>query len=444
MNGVDEGSIRLADLSLDQKQALAAHPDAAIATRAKALLAKGGGLPDADRQKVIDALASKVLARGDASKGKVVFKEQCAKCHSHSGEGGKVGPDLTGMAAHPREELIVHILDPSRSVEGNFVQYSLATSDGRVLNGVLASESKSAVELIDAEGKSHRVLRDEIDELKASKKSLMPEGFEKQVSAESIGDVLAFLTRRGKYLPLDLRKAATIVSTRGMFYDEDSDAERLVFPDWSPKTFAGVPFLLVDPQGDRRPNVILLNGPQGTLPPKMPKSVKLPCNAPAKAIHLLGGVGGWGSTGDKTGTVSMIVRLHYADGKAEDHPLKNGVHFADYIRRVDVSGSKFAFGLRGQQLRYLTVVPKRPSETIERVELVKGRDATAPIVMAVTVEVREESRTTPSRMDEVNLYPSAGPYVCRLAGRLSGGDHAVPARPGARPPGARRSSTSTR
>ena len=58
-------------------------------------------------------------------------RSKCAKCHAHSGEGGKVGPDLTGMAAHPKSELIVHILDPSRSVEGNFLQYTVATRDER-------------------------------------------------------------------------------------------------------------------------------------------------------------------------------------------------------------------------------------------------------------------------------------------------------------------------
>ena len=55
---------------------------------------------------------------------------------------------------------MIHILDPGRSVEGNFVQYTLATTDGKVLNGLLSSESKTAVELIDAEGKTHRVLRE--------------------------------------------------------------------------------------------------------------------------------------------------------------------------------------------------------------------------------------------------------------------------------------------
>ncbi|MFM9115918.1 MAG: hypothetical protein ACKOU6_07120, partial [Planctomycetota bacterium] len=69
------------------------------------------------------------------------------------------------------------------------------------------------------------------------------------------------------------------------------------------------------------------------------------------------------------------------------HELKNGEHFADYIRRVDVPGSKFAFALRGQQLRYLAVLPKR-ADVIEKIELVKGPDGSSPIVMAVTVESR--------------------------------------------------------
>ena len=121
----------------------------------------------------------------------------------------------------------------------------------------------------------------------------------------------------------------------------------------------------------------------------MPRSVSLPVNAPAQAIHLLSGVSGWGSTGGETGTTSMIVRLHYGDGKTEDHPLRDGVHFADYIRVIDVPGSKLAhrFG-GGQQVRYLSIIPERP-DPIERIEFLKGRDATAPIVMAATVEVRE-------------------------------------------------------
>jgi putative heme-binding domain-containing protein len=389
LDGIAAGDVLFSDLSLDQKQALLSHPDRAIQRRATRLLERGGGLPNPDREKVLQELLPLAQRTGDAEAGKAVFTKQCAKCHMHGGEGQRIGPDLTGMAVHPKAELLTHLLDPSRSVEGNFRTYTLVTTDGRVLNGMLAGETRTSLELIDTEAKRHAVARDDIEEIVASKKSLMPDGFEKQVTATDIVNLLEFLTKRGKYTPLDLRKGATIVSTRGMFYDENSDAERLVFSDWSPKTFAGVPFLLVDPQGDRVPNVILLHGPRGKFPPQMPRSVSLPVNQSAKAIHLLSGVGGWSAKQPRAnGSVSLIVRLHYADGRTEDHELRDGEHFADYIGPFDVPGSKLAFRLRGQQIRYLTIEPER-AEPIAQIEFVKGPDQTAPIIMAVTVEGRE-------------------------------------------------------
>jgi hypothetical protein len=119
-----------------------------------------------------------------------------------------------------------------------------------------------------------------------------------------------------------------------MFHGPESQAERLVFADWGPKTVEGVPFQLVDPQGGRVANAVLLYGPSGVTPPKMPTAVSVPCNARAKAIHLLGGVGGWCWPLGAKGSPSLTVRLHYADGQTEDHPLLNGVHLADYIRVV--------------------------------------------------------------------------------------------------------------
>jgi hypothetical protein len=241
--------------------------------------------------------------------------------------------------------------------------------------------------LFDAEGKKHAVLREDIEELVASPKSLMPEGFEKQVTADELTNLLEFMTTKGKYVPLPLAKAATVVTTKAMFHTGDNGPDRLIFADWLPKTVQDIPFHLIDPRGGTVPNAILLRGPNGTLPPRMPSSVSVPCRTSAKAIHLLSGVSGWGYPLGREGSVTMIVRLHYRDGSQEDHPLLNGVHFADYIRRVDVPESQLAFMLRGQQLRYLSIEPKR-SEPIETIEFIKGEDATAPIVMAVTAQTR--------------------------------------------------------
>ncbi len=384
----EKNEVRLVDLSLDQQRALTEHPDRRIRFRAMTLLRRGGALPNPDRQKVLEEFLPVTREKGDPVAGKVVFQNQCAKCHVHGAEGNRIGPDLTGMAVHPKEHLLTDILDPGRSVEANFRAYTVTTKMGRVFTGLLASESKTTIELFDAEGKKQTILRQDIDELLATNKSLMPDGFEKLLKRKDLADLLEFLTQRGKYLPLPLDKVATIVSTKGMLNDEESRGERLVFDDWKPKTFEGVPFHLVDPQGDRVPNVIMLYGPQGRQPPKMPRAVSLTCNLPARAIHLLGGISCWGYPASEKGTVSMTVRLHYADGATEDHALKNGEQFAGFVRRVDVPGSKFAFDLNGRQVRYLAVEPKR-KDKIERIEFVKGPDDTAPIVMAVTVEPLE-------------------------------------------------------
>jgi hypothetical protein len=117
--------------------------------------------------------------------------------------------------------------------------------------------------------------------------------------------------------------------------------------------------------------------------------MKIPCKTSAQAIHVLGGVGGWSFPADKNKSVSAIVRLIYADGQSEDHELINGVHFADYVKRLDVPQSEFAFDLGGRQLRYLSIAPQR-AEIIETIELIKGPDKTAPIFMALTIELLHE------------------------------------------------------
>ncbi len=387
LDAVEKGTIRFDVLDLDQKTALAFHPNKAVAERAAKLLAMGGGLPDADRQKVIADYHEVLAKKGDVANGKKVFVAQCAKCHKHTGEGAQIGPDLTGFAVHPKEEILIHVLDPSRSVEGNFKVYTARLEDGRTITGLLSAQTRTTVEILDAENKRHAINRSDLDgELAESKKSLMPEGFEKQISKAEFTDLLEFMTLKGKYVPIPLDKVSTVVTTKGMFFKENGQTERLVFKDWKPKEVDGVPFVLVDPNGDTTKNAIMFNGPHGDLPPTMPKSVTLPCNTPAKAIHFLSGVGGWAYPYNKDKTVSLIVRLQYADGKSEDHELLNGVHFADYISKQDVPGSKFAFALRGQQIRYLSVTPKRADAAIKTIELVKGKDDTVPVVMAVTIE----------------------------------------------------------
>jgi hypothetical protein len=384
LQALETGKIDKSDLSVEQVQRLSTHPQRTVAARARKLLASGGRLPSPDRQKVLESLLSAAAHHGDRAKGRAVFETNCAKCHRHGSVGQTVGPDLTGIGARPRNDILVDIIDPNRSVEGNYRQYLLETKRGQLLSGLLIAETRTFVELLDSEGHKHVVQRDEIEKLTASKLSLMPEGFER-IGGEDLAALLDFLTARDKFFPLPLGKAATIDSSHGMFYSRASEVERLVFPHWGPHELAGVPFQVLDPRGGSLPNVILLHGPEGAVSRTMPKSATVPCNAPAKAIHLLGCVSGWGFPGGEKGSVSLIVRLHYQDGKTEDHALRNGIHLADYIREVDVPESKLALMLNGRQVRYMAIVPEK-SLTIDRIEFLKGDDRTSPLIVAVTVE----------------------------------------------------------
>lgn len=387
LDGLDKGLLDPKDLSNDLVQRLTQHPDERLAEQARGIFSRGGRLPSAERKQVLEMFLPLADKSGDAALGKKVFEKNCAKCHRHGQLGEAIGPDLTGVALRKRSEILTDILDPNRSVEGNYRQFIVSTNDGLILSGLLKNETKTSLELLDNEAKKHFLLREDIAELIASSKSVMPEGFEK-LPPEEISSLLEFLMARGKFVPVSIAQAATIVSTRGMFYSKDADVERLIFAEWGRQTAFGVPFDLIDPQGDRVNNTILLYGPLGDITREMPKTVSVDCHAPARAIHLLSGVSGWGFPYSAKGSESMIVRLHYADGESEDHVLKNGLHFADYIREVEVPDSKLAFKLRGQQLRYLAVYPKR-NVSLEKIEFVKGSDNSAPIVMAVTLESPE-------------------------------------------------------
>lgn len=374
------------DLTTDAWQQLVRRPDPKLAELAKQLSEARGRLPSPDRARVLAELLPLAEQQGDPALGRVVFEKNCAKCHRHGSLGAVVGPDLTGVAARPRAEILTEVLDPNRSVEGNYRQYVVSTTAGEVFTGLLVAETKTTVELLDAEARRRVIPRAEVDELQSSAQSLMPEGFEKLPRAELVA-LVEFLSAKGKYLPLSIGKAATAVSTRGMFYSQDNTIERIALADWLPRSVDEVPFQLVDPRQDELPNVILLNSPNGEVTRALPLSVSVPCHTAARRIHLLSGVSGWGYPASGKGTVSMIVRLHYADGGVEEHPLVNGVHFADYIRRVDVPESRFAFEAQGhQQVRYLAISPRDTAQEIKTIEFAKGSDQTAPLVLAVTVE----------------------------------------------------------
>jgi putative heme-binding domain-containing protein len=137
------------------------------------------------------------LAGGDRRRGEVVFygdQAKCSACHAVRGKGAAVGPDLTAQAGRPLREVYRDIAEPSAAIHPEFVPYTVALKDGRVLVGVVRAEGANAIKVTDTEAKTTTVKRDEVEELRPSGTSIMPVGLAGAIGEEKVRDLLAFLT----------------------------------------------------------------------------------------------------------------------------------------------------------------------------------------------------------------------------------------------------------
>lgn len=166
-------------------------PDAGVRDQAVVVL---GPPPPADRQTMVNAYqASMPEEAGNPAAGRAVFRQHCVSCHRVEGAGHELGPSLAAMQARGPEAMLLGILDPNREVLPAFTGRTAVCADGRVITGVLKAEGDASVTLLAAEGVEHLLARDEIDELIDSRRSLMPEGFERSIDPRAMADLLAYL-----------------------------------------------------------------------------------------------------------------------------------------------------------------------------------------------------------------------------------------------------------
>ncbi len=135
---------------------------------------------------------------GNPAKGRALFADlkglACVKCHAVGGQGGAVGPDLSDIGArYPKDEIIQSILYPSARIFSGYEPNIVATTDGRTLTGIVKSDTAEALELVDAEARTIRIPRADIDARKVSDVSLMPTGLAEGLSRTDFADVIAYL-----------------------------------------------------------------------------------------------------------------------------------------------------------------------------------------------------------------------------------------------------------
>ena len=190
LNAVENGKVITNQLMPSTVQTLVNHRDDKIRSKAKQLFDSSH---DFNKNKLVEKYKSTLAVTGDATKGKLIFEKQCATCHKIGGVGQDVGPALDALESKDRAYVLKSILDPNAAVEWKYKSYNVLLVDGRMLSGLVTEESASSLTLALSDGKKETVLHANVDEMRGSSKSFMPEGFERTISPAEMADLLRFI-----------------------------------------------------------------------------------------------------------------------------------------------------------------------------------------------------------------------------------------------------------
>ena len=200
-NGVGQNSVLKlameqtlpADMRLLAGGMLARSKDVKIQERAKRLLPQPQ-MKDSAPLPPIDQLAS---LKGNIGAGKELFegKATCSNCHIVNQLGKNVGPDLSEIGSKlSREAMYTAILDPSAGISHNYENFSVLTLDGQVISGLKVSETDQVIVIRTADAVDRRIPKTEVDVVKKSDKSIMPENLHHSFDQKGLIDLVEYMT----------------------------------------------------------------------------------------------------------------------------------------------------------------------------------------------------------------------------------------------------------
>jgi putative heme-binding domain-containing protein len=195
LDAVAAGQVARADLSAFHARQIRSLNDPSLTKKLAEVWGELREAPGQNQQFIAKwkaQLTPATLAKADLGQGRVVFNLACAACHTLYGEGGKVGPDLSGAGRDNLDYLLENIADPSAVVSADFRMSVLKLKDGRVLNGLITAQTSRTLTL-KTMTETLTVERAEVEGIEGSSLSLMPEGLLEALRPEQIRDLLGYL-----------------------------------------------------------------------------------------------------------------------------------------------------------------------------------------------------------------------------------------------------------
>ena len=187
---MEQGRVAPAEADPATREALGRLSDPSLQRR---LAAIWKSTPASDRGAIVHQYQPSLARKADPARGRALFVKNCQTCHARGAPGPKVGPDLMSVAGRPPEALLVAILDPSREAAPDGLGFVASTTRGQTFTGLLAGESPAEIRLRRAGGEEDVIPRVELEALRPTGRSLMPDGLEQVLGLQDVADLIAFL-----------------------------------------------------------------------------------------------------------------------------------------------------------------------------------------------------------------------------------------------------------
>ena len=152
--------------------------------------------PEAMPSPPAPARLPKEMAGGDPRRGEAIFfgeKAKCSSCHRVGGKGGEIGPDLSRLSDRDAASVYRDIADPNATINPDYLPFTVALKDGRVIVGVVRAYDGRSIRVLDNEAKATEVEKSQVEEIRPGGTSIMPADLAKIVGESGMRDLLAFL-----------------------------------------------------------------------------------------------------------------------------------------------------------------------------------------------------------------------------------------------------------